>query len=115
LNKEISKYHYGIATAFFDKNVVDKRFLKTTLGNKFMSYLEAGIPIIINDEMVFHSDLIRKYNCGVVISEEDLPNLKKILKKQNYPALIEGVKKARQDLLMSKNVKKIIEVLNANK
>lgn len=112
LNKEISKYHYGSAVAFFDKNIVDDRFLKTTLGNKFMSYLEAGIPIIINDEMEFFSDLIRKYNCGVVISEKDLPNLKKILKKQNYSKLVKGVKRAREDLLMSKDIKKMVQILN---
>jgi hypothetical protein len=112
LNKEISKYHYGVCLGFFNRNLVDDRFLKTTLGNKVISYLEAGIPIIVNDETEFSAELVRKYNCGIVISENDLPNLNKIIKKQKYSELLRGVKMARENMLMSKDMKKMIQILN---
>jgi len=102
LNEEISKYHYGLAATFFNKDIVDERMLKTSIGNKFLSYLEAGIPIIINDELEFCADLVRKYNCGVVISEKDLSNLREVLEKQDYQKLLLGVKRAREDLRLSK-------------
>lgn len=111
LNKEISKYHYGICFGFSNREIVGDRFLKTTIGNKIFSYLEAGIPIIVNDEVEFIVNLVKKYNCGVVITENDLPNLKKIIKKQKYSKLLEGVKRVREDLLMSKDIKNMIQIL----
>ncbi len=111
LNTEISKYHYGIILSFWDRKIIDDRMLKTAFGNKFLCCLEAGIPIITDDETL-HADLVKKYNCGVVISEKDLPNLKRILKKQNYSELLKGVKKAREEFKMSKYAKKLIKELN---
>lgn len=112
LSKEISKYHYGIASAFYDKNFTDERFIQTGIGNKFLSYLEAGIPIIINEEQKYGAELIKKYNCGVVFKEKEINHLKEILKKQEYTKLLKGVERARKDLLASKNVKKIAQELN---
>ena len=112
LNTEISKYHYGLASgAFFDKKIVDDRMLKTTIGNKFFSYLEAGIPIITDDDAKFPVYLIKKYNCGVIVSEKDMPNLRKIIEKQNYSKLLKGVEKAREELRLSKYAKKLLTEL----
>jgi len=112
LNREISKYHYGTMISFYDKNIIDERFLKIAFGNKLLCYLEAGLPTIVDDETI-GAEFVRKYNCGVVISEKDIPNLKKILKKQNYPELLKGVERAREKFRMSKNSKKIMEELNS--
>ena len=112
LNKRMSKYHYGILVNFHDMDVIDERLLKTTIANKFISYLEAGIPIIMNDEIVYMVSIIKKYNCGIIISEKDLPNLKKILEKQNYSKLLEGVKKARDYFSIENQKEQILEGLN---
>lgn len=112
LNKIIGEYHYGFCLAFYN-DLLDKRLLKTAISNKLFSYLEAGIPVIINEEIEFSANIVRKYGCGVVISEKDLPNLKKILKKQNYSKLLQGVEKAREELKLSKQSERIInELLN---
>jgi len=116
LNKVMGKYHYGFILAFHKEDgYLDKRFLKTVTANKLFSYLEAGIPVLINDEIEFMVSIIKKYKCGVVISEKDLPNLKKILKKQNYSKLLEGVKKAREDLKLSNHSERIINELGLKK
>ncbi len=111
LNKEISKNHYGVILSFWNKEAVDVRMMKVAFGNKVLCYLEAGIPIITDDEGIY-ADLVKKYNCGIVISEKDLPNLKKIIKKQNYPELLKGVEKARKEFRTSKYAKKLIKDLN---
>jgi len=112
LNRKISKYHYGISISFLNKDKIDPRFSKTTVGNKIFTYLEAGIPIIIDDNAEFMASLVRKYNCGIVISEKDLYNLSEIIRQADYDFLMQGVKKARENLLMSKNIKKIFLQLN---
>ncbi len=109
LNKKMSKYHYGILTNFHNLDIIDTRLLKTTIANKFISYLEAGIPMIINNETKYMAEIIKKYNCGVIISEKDLSNLKKILEKQNYPELLKGVKKARKYFSFENQKKNIVK------
>lgn len=111
LNKKMGMYHYGLLVVFHKKNIVDERFFKTCIAHKICSYLEAGIPVIINKDFEFMASLIKKYQCGVVISEKDLPNLKDILKKQNYPKLIMGVEKAREELKLSNQRKRILNEL----
>jgi len=108
LNKIMGRYHYGLVATFFNKKVVDKRLSKTTVGNKIFSYLEAGIPIIVDNETEFPLKLVRKYKCGIVVSKNDLSNLKEILEKQNYSRLLKGVKKAREELRISKHIKRLL-------
>jgi len=112
LIKEIGKYHYGI-NVFFHNKTVDPRWKNSALSNKFFSFLEAGLPIIVNDELTFMADLVKKYNCGVVITEKDFYNLKNVLKKQNYKKLLAGVEKARNELLMSKQISRLANSINS--
>lgn len=107
LNKAMSKYHYGIIFSFHNKKIVREIFTETAMANKVFSYLEAGIPFIVNEEHEYMSNFIRKYKCGVVVSEKDLDNLKEILKKQNYLKLLENTKKTREKLRLSKQIKKV--------
>lgn len=111
LNKVMGKYQYG-TNIFFHNKIVDNRWVKTSLSNKFFSFLEAGIPIIVNDELEFMAKLVKKYHCGVVVSEKDFYNLKDILSKQNYPKLLLGVKRARKEFLMNKHIPRLIKALN---
>ena len=112
LNKEISRYHYGLASgAFFDEKIVDGRMLKTAIGNKFLSCLEAGIPIMVDETVKFPAYLVKKYNCGIIVPEKDLPNLRKILEKQNYSELLKGVERARESMRLSKQKKRLVKEL----
>jgi hypothetical protein len=111
LNSKLGIYKYGINIFFHNKENFDKRWWRAALSNKIFSYLEAGIPFIVNDELEFMANIIRKFKCGIVISEKDLPNLRKILEKQNYKKLLEGVKKAREHFRISKQIKILIDEL----
>lgn len=110
LVKEISEYCYGIHLDFFSDKVSDE-FIKTTTGNKVFTYLEAGLPVIINEEMKFMAEFVRINKCGVVIKEKDISNLRKILEKQNYEELLENVEKTRQKFKMSNQIKNLIKKL----
>ncbi len=108
LNERMSRYNYGFLINFHNMDAIDERLLKTTIANKFISYLEAGIPIVMNDEVEYMVSLIKRFNCGVVISEKDLPNMKKILEKQNYSKLLKGVEKARKYFSLETQKKNVL-------
>ena len=113
LNKVMNTYDYGLYTASYNHEK-NNLYMKTSIGNKLFSYFEAGIPVVVLSNYEYIAHLIKKYNCGVVIKEKDLPNLKKILEKQNYRQLLEGVDKIRKEITIEKyltNLKnKIIEL-----
>ena len=111
LIKEMTNYDYLISLSFWDKKKISERFLKTTIGNRLFTPLEAGIPVVIDEEGEFASEIVKKYGCGIILSENDVPNIKKILQKQNYKKLLKNVEKAREDLRMSKQIKRLISEL----
>jgi hypothetical protein len=45
---------------------------------KFAEYLAAGLQVIISDRIGDYSDFIKKNNCGIVISQDALPQLQKV-------------------------------------
>jgi hypothetical protein len=109
LNKILGSYDYGFSIDFLNKKLMNKEYFRTTIGNKIFSYLEAGIPVIVNKDLILAARLIKRYKCGIVIEEKDLPNLKEIIEKQNYPQLLKGVERARRELNMKNEVKKLIK------
>ena len=60
--KEISNYDFGINFQKFDikKTKVSKYTYNGGMGTKNYTYLEAGLPIIINKEYKYHDELVSK-------------------------------------------------------
>jgi len=115
LNQELGKYQYGVCQSTLSRDSVDPRWFKTTMGNKIFSYFEAGLPVIVDEETEFMVEIVKKYNCGIVILNRDWKNLRKLLKKQDYLQLLGGVERVRQDLNIEKQVKIFIEELGIKK
>lgn len=109
LNKEMAKYDYGIFLFFMDplKKKPFPETVKSILNSKMMNYLESGLPMIIDKEYGYMTDIIKKHGLGVEISVEDLKNLRKILEKQNYNKLQKNVKKFQNEFKWSKKIKEI--------
>ena len=51
LQKEMSNYHFGCCLNDFSKTEHTKLFEETSFGNKTSTYLEAGLPIIVNEKL----------------------------------------------------------------
>jgi|TARA_Y100000310_G_scaffold314954_1_gene364937 hypothetical protein len=105
---EISKYDYGLYPSG-PKTELSKYDLelKFSTGNKIASYLEAGLPLIYEDDAIFTGELLDKYGVSIPYKIQNLKTLKKRLKKLNYSQLIRNVKKAREDFDMDKNFQRL--------
>lgn len=102
LSKELSKYDFGIFSLY-----VKEKNVKSCTGNKFGSYLEAGIPVFNLKNFETLAKLVKKYRIGINIDLSEIDNLKKILKKQNYNNVLNNIKKARKELSMRKNMPRL--------
>lgn len=105
LAKEISKYDYG----FFSFNSEKSFFVATSIGNKFASYLEAGLPIICLDNYQLVTEIIREQKIGFAVKPEKIDSLKNILNNQNIEIFIKNVQKMRRTFTIENRVKDLKE------
>ena len=111
LNKEMSKYNYGIFLFFMDpaKKSLFPELAKPMLNAKMINYLESGLPIIINRKWEHMGKIIEKHNVGFGIDVEDLKNLRKIIEQKDYSQFQENIKKFQKEFRLSKKIKEVEE------
>jgi len=103
LNKKISGYDYGIIPIFYEGSIKDSmKFIE--MANRLFSYIEAGLPIIVNKQSKFIAEIVEDNKIGFSIDYEDLKNLKEIIMKQDYGKMKKNMKKAQEKFKLSKNI-----------
>lgn len=116
LNKEISQYDYGWFPPRPTNLQIHKIYPAMEVGNKFFTYLEAGLPIILSEENQYAANLIQKYNIGVVCNLgklyerdfEKLYELRAILEQVDCEELSNNVLEARKILSMENQIHRLI-------
>ena len=106
LTKELSKYDYGTWLGYYDSTA---KTITRGMGNKFSTYIEAGIPLIQFDNHEYIGELTTRYGTGIIINFEKLKKLKSILEKTNYAQLIKNILSAREKLELNNNMEQIKE------
>lgn len=109
LNKEISKYDYGISPDFYDPSIINPLHPKVSVANKVFNYIEAGIPIIISEDSEYMSDIVKGKGIGFVINYNDLENIKDKIKNQNYEKFVKNVLKTQKKFSWSGQFLKELE------
>ena len=111
--KEISQYDYGLLLVSVPlPKEHPERLGGYGMGNKNASYLEAGIPCIYDDGLIFIGQLMKKYRVGFPLGDiNKIYDLKNKLKKINYEAIEKNIILARQDFLMEKHLDRFIEFI----
>jgi hypothetical protein len=76
--KKAANYFAGMILSNIPiQNRIGKNILRGGVGTKFFSYLEAGLPILVNNEYIYMKKLIEKYNAGLTLSFSELILIKK--------------------------------------
>ena len=100
----LKNYDFGIAVYNLDKDtgqsILD--IFGDIIQAKIITYLSAGIPVVINRELRKTSELLEKFNCGLAIDSSEIKNIGKIICQADYLALKKGVK-AFQDAYKTEN------------
>jgi hypothetical protein len=113
LASEIGKYHFGILPNFkVDGYPILDFKLDMCTSNKFFNYLEAGIPIIVSNELKFMSWIVKRYQIGIVVEKKDLNNLKTIIFEYDYEQMIKNVVAVRNKLSFQHNNHRLLAFLN---
>ncbi len=112
LIKEISKYDFGI-WIYDNISPLNKLSLepKFATGNKFVSYLEAGIPFLYSKDFEFMDKLMKKYKLDC-LGIKDVKDIRKTINKVNYPILLKRVANTRKSLDMDKHFPELESFIN---
>lgn len=92
----LNKYHFG----FFELEAsgINHMLYKYAVTSKFAFYLEAGLPMLMNDKFVSMAKIVKENNLGIVFNNNDLENFKEILNisQKKYNTFIENIKQYRK-------------------
>jgi hypothetical protein len=106
LTKEISKYDYAAWLGLYDSK---SNTIKYGMGNKFSTYLEAGLPLIHFKSHEYIWSLTKKYGTGIGVDFEEFKNLRKVIKKLNYKKMEKNIEKTREQFELEKHIPEIEE------
>ncbi|MFN8308925.1 MAG: hypothetical protein U0T73_03085 [Chitinophagales bacterium] len=107
LPAELSKYHFGIIPFFESYTALrhDKNYYSTSL--KLFNFIEAGIPILVSEDIGFQNWMACRYSAGISITEADLSSIRQKIETIDYPALIKGLIQSRPKLSLKNNIYRI--------
>jgi hypothetical protein len=63
------------------------------MGTKNYTYLEAGLPILVNDEYSYMKELVEENNIGLSLKSNNLSQINNFLKNIDIDLLKENVRK----------------------
>lgn len=75
---------------------------------KFLTYLRAGLPILVPDDLTCVAELVEQHKIGVVYHYEDCDALPALLMQQDIKQLKENVCAFRQQLTLDKGLAKVM-------
>lgn len=107
--KEFSRYDFASMIHLTEGTRMNPFHFDTCIPTKFFTYLSAGLPIIINKEFGYMVSLIRKYEIGIVIDQNEIDSLSEIIKNYDYEKLKANVKRAREELSMKRHISRLIK------
>lgn len=106
---EFSRYDFGMLMYLFDKRSSLDKSNKIRLPGKFFFYLEAGLPLLISEEFEYASKLVREFEIGIVVSQNDIYNLSTIIPMYDYKKLRNNVLAARNKLSMEIHMNRLLQ------
>lgn len=116
---EIAKYDFGIISGgykgFGQKYTHFKRtYVEACYSGRITDYLEAGLPILINEEVSFDDWLLKRYQVAFDLKAIAKPGFKTYLQNiLSNPELAEQIKFAKSTLSILKNAPRLAKFYSA--
>ncbi len=76
-----------------------------------VTYLAAGLPMIVNDEFVTHREFVNDNKIGFSVRYDEIPLIAEKIKKVDYRQLKENVRKLQGKYLAEKKDEKLAKYL----
>lgn len=110
----IAGHHFGTMLYRYPPDMVlldaHRRFILPT---KFFAYLEAGLPVLVSEEIEALAGIVRGHGLGLAVSQARLADLPGLLATVDYAALKAGVAAWRRDNGLRRHIGELIDLYAA--
>ena len=106
---EVNRYHFGILPFFSTHSNQSKDKYKYATSMKLFNYIEAGIPVLCSEDLVYQSWIVRRYDAGVVIGKDDMLKIRQIVMAQDYRAVTGNLMARRKEISLSRHIPRLIK------
>ncbi|MEI7661967.1 MAG: hypothetical protein WCK34_07215 [Bacteroidota bacterium] len=105
---ELSKYHFGLLPFFSTHTGQSKEKYKYATSLKLFNYIEAGLPIMVSEDLTYQSWIVKRYEAGIVIGKEDLTGIRKLVMLHDYPAMVANLIRRREEISLRVHVPRLL-------
>jgi hypothetical protein len=109
LASELNKYHFGLLPFFQIKSGQSAEKFKYATTLKLFNYIEAGIPILVSEDLVYQNRVIKRSDAGLTIREEDISRLKEIISTIDYASLVAGLMRKREEISLDMHIPRLFK------
>lgn len=103
----LSRYDFGWASYDFIHGDRFGYYIKTTMGKKIFSYINAGIPTIVSPELHHMCRYITQNTIGLCAGSDDWPHLEQILAGFDHDDFQIGLEHVRNELDIQKQAQRL--------
>jgi len=115
LPSEISGFHFGLNILNIDDNHL--KIYNTLFGSlfqaKMITYLAAGLPVIVADEFRILRDFVLDNKIGISVKRDRIDGLMDIVQSLDYDSLKANVQSYQQKYLDERNDKRLAQYIEA--
>ena len=107
--KDFTKeYQYGLMLYSFEGILISKPHYQYIVPSKLFSYVELGLPVIVIDEMLAVSEIVRQHGIGIVVSRDEVRELDTVLEKSEYDTYIDNINTFRERYNMDAMIEQVL-------
>lgn len=105
--KELSKTSFSLISYTLNENEIPLNFV-FSMPNKFFDSIAAETPVIVNENFESMSNLVKKYNIGVLINPKNINESVERIEKayENYPEILNNIKKYKNKFIWTEEIEK---------
>ncbi len=96
-------YDFGF-TAVHYPNDFTENVTRSGIGNRFVGYIMAGLPVIVDSYFEFQAELIRCFNAGIVIAPEQMEEIPNLVRLADLRSMRAGVERLHE-YMVRENIK----------
>lgn len=109
LGKELSQYHFGILPFFKNQSQQSDLKLKYATTLKLFNYLEAGLPVLVSEDIIYQHWILNRYGCSLTLNFDSIDKIRDQIEGLNYTEMVKKVTAVRSNLSLKKHTKRLIE------
>ena len=110
ISEAICRHDFGLLHNSIDWSVLRCRRSKMLLqtANKFFTYLEAGLPILVDPEFAYMAEMVSEHGIGLVLTKDELRNAAAHIAAFDHAAAVENIRRYNEQHNMAREIHRLI-------